>query len=120
MLVGFPLGHALVRQSEIETFRRVCISFDAYLVSFGLARTLCDTGIAPGVAYQVLLATAIVVTSLLWTFFRSRRGHRVDEDRRSGAGDIAQASRPDAALAWASAQHGSVTFAAVSARGAAC
>ena len=79
VLIGFPIGHALIRRVGVETFRRVCMSFDAYLVSFGLARTLIDTGIMPGVAYQLLVATAIVDTSLLWTFFRSRRGHRVDE-----------------------------------------
>ena len=37
----------LVRRVGAETFRRVCMSFDAYLVAFGLARTLIDTGVAP-------------------------------------------------------------------------
>ena len=72
VVIGFPIGHLLVRKIGVETFRRVCMSFDAYLVAFGLARTLVEHGIAPGVAYQLLLATAIVDTSLLWTFFRSR------------------------------------------------
>ena len=40
VLIGFPLGHWLVTRVGVETFRRVCMSFDAYLVSFGLARTL--------------------------------------------------------------------------------
>ncbi len=81
VLIGFPIGHALVRHVGIETFRRICMSFDAYLVSFGLARTLIDTGILPGVAYQLLVATAIVDTNLLWTFFRARRVKLVDERR---------------------------------------
>jgi uncharacterized protein len=72
VLLGFPIGHALIKRVSTETFRRVCMSFDAYLVSFGLSRTLIDFGIAPGVAYQLLVATAIVDTSLLWTFFRGR------------------------------------------------
>jgi len=72
VLVGFPIGHALIKRVSTETFRRVCMSFDAYLVSFGLARTLIDFGIAPGVAYQLMVATAIVDGNLLWTFFRNR------------------------------------------------
>ena len=72
VLLGFPIGHALIKRVSSETFRRVCMSFDAYLVSFGLSRTLIEFGIAPGVAYQLLVATAIVDASLLWTFFRGR------------------------------------------------
>ena len=71
VLIGFPLGHWVIRRVGVELFRRICMSFDAYLVAFGLARTLVDAGIAPGVAYQLLLATAIVDVHLLWTFFRS-------------------------------------------------
>ena len=77
VIVGFPIGHALIRRVGVETFRRVCMSFDAYLVAFGLSRTLIEHGIAPGVAYQLLLATAIVDTSLLVSFFRAPRIARV-------------------------------------------
>jgi uncharacterized protein len=79
VLLGFPIGHALIKRVSTETFRRVCMSFDAYLVSFGLSRTLIEFGIAPGVAYQLLVATAIVDTSLLWTFFRGRSRVAHDE-----------------------------------------
>jgi uncharacterized membrane protein YfcA len=75
--IGFPIGHALVSRIGVETFRRVCMSFDAYLVAFGLSRTLIEHAIAPGVAYQLLLATAIVDIGLLWTFFRTPRIARV-------------------------------------------
>jgi len=82
--IGFPIGHMLVSRIGVETFRRVCMSFDAYLVAFGLSRTLIDHQIAPGVAYQLLLATAIVDIGLLWTFFRTPR---VDH-AASGAGVV--------------------------------
>ena len=75
--IGVPIGHALVRRIGVETFRRVCMSFDAYLVAFGLARTLIEHAVAPGVAYQLLLATAVVDTTLLVTFFRTPRIARV-------------------------------------------
>ena len=77
VVIGFPVGHMLISRIGVETFRRVCMSFDAYLVAFGLSRTLIEHGIAPGVAYQLLLATAIVDTSLLVTFFRTPRVARV-------------------------------------------
>ena len=70
VLIGFPVGHMLVNRVGVETFRRVCMSFDAYLVSFGLARTLADAGVMPIVAYQVMIVAAIVDTALLWSFFR--------------------------------------------------
>ncbi len=78
VLVGFPVGHWLIQRVGAETFRRVCMSFDAYLVSFGLARTLVDTGVSPVAAYQLLVATAIVDTRLLWSFFRTRRPKLVE------------------------------------------
>ncbi|HTL31747.1 MAG TPA: sulfite exporter TauE/SafE family protein [Kofleriaceae bacterium] len=71
VLIGFPIGHWLVKHIGVETFRRVCMSFDAYLVSFGLARTLTAFGIDPAFAYQAMLVTALVDGRLLWQFFRS-------------------------------------------------
>jgi uncharacterized membrane protein YfcA len=75
VLVGFPLGHVLVNRVGVETFRRVCMSFDAYLVSFGLARTLDDAGVVTSVAYLVMVAAAVIDTALLWRFFRKRAAH---------------------------------------------
>jgi uncharacterized membrane protein YfcA len=71
VLIGFPIGHWLVKRVGVETFRRVCMSFDAYLVSFGLARTLTGIGIDPAFAYQALLITGLIDGRLLWQFFRS-------------------------------------------------
>jgi len=70
VLIGFPVGHLLVRRVGVETFRRVCMSFDAYLVAFGLARVLTSVGVSPAIAYQLLLVTAIVDTRMLIGYFR--------------------------------------------------
>ena len=70
VLIGFPIGHALITRVGGETFRRICMSFDAYLVAFGLSHTLASSGVVPGVAYQLLVATLIIDSRLLWTFFR--------------------------------------------------
>jgi len=77
--IGLPIGHAIVRRVGVETFRRICMSFDAYLVTFGLARTLIELGIVPGVAYQLLVATAIIDTRLLWSFFRRAARPQIDD-----------------------------------------
>ena len=72
VLIGFPIGHWLIRRITVETFRRVCMSFDAYLVSFGLARTLTMVGVAPALAYQLMVLTAVIDARLLWRFFSSQ------------------------------------------------
>ena len=59
-----------IRRDDVATFRRVCMSFDAYLVAFGLSRALADAGVEPLVAYQALALTSIIDTILLWGFFR--------------------------------------------------
>lgn len=70
VLIGFPIGHLLVRRVGLDTFRRVCISFDAYLVAFGLSRTLTMAGVSPLLAYVLLLVTAIIDGKMLWGYFR--------------------------------------------------
>ena len=77
ILIGFPLGRWLVRKFDAETFRRVCTSFDAYLVAFGLAHALVSTGVPKSAAYQLVLATAVLDTRMLWTFFRASRATAV-------------------------------------------
>ena len=71
VLIGFPIGHWLVRKVGVETFRRVCMSFDAYLVGFGLSRTLDAAGVAPELAYLVLVGAALIDSRLLWAYFRA-------------------------------------------------
>ena len=70
VLIGFPIGHALVRKVGVETFRRVCMSFDAYLVAFGLARTLTAVGVSPVLAYLVMVITLIIDGKLLLGYFK--------------------------------------------------
>src|SRR3954447_4901141 len=42
VIVGIPLGAYLIRRLNAETFRRICMSFDAWVVGFGLSRVLID------------------------------------------------------------------------------
>jgi hypothetical protein len=73
VLIGMPLGHALIRRFAPEIFRRVCMSFDAWLVGFGLSRLVDDAiALPPGVSYVVLAVTIVVDAMLLRSFFRQR------------------------------------------------
>jgi uncharacterized membrane protein YfcA len=42
VLVGIPLGAYVIRRLDAETFRRICMSFDAWVVGFGLSRVLME------------------------------------------------------------------------------
>ena len=50
--------------------RRLGTSLALYLVAAVLGRALANAGVAPVAAYQLLVATVIVDTRLLWSFFR--------------------------------------------------
>jgi uncharacterized membrane protein YfcA len=73
VLLGLPLGFYLIRRLEPETFRRVCMSFDAWLVAFGLSRTVARLDLVPVVwAYQLMVLTIVIDAILLRTFFKAR------------------------------------------------
>jgi hypothetical protein len=59
----------LERESP-ETFRRLCMSFDAWVVSFGVSTVLRDIHIVDGpAAYLFLLAVTVIDAWLLFRFF---------------------------------------------------
>src|SRR3954469_230074 len=74
VLVGVPLGAWVIRKLDAETFRRVCMSFDVWVVGFGLCRVLAELRLAQGPsAYGPLIAAILLDAYLLLVFFRSRR-----------------------------------------------
>ncbi|HXN85601.1 MAG TPA: sulfite exporter TauE/SafE family protein [Candidatus Binataceae bacterium] len=74
VLLGLPLGTFLVRYMRGETFRRVCMSFDAWIVGFGLARSIVDLKLlgAPG-AYSVWGVVILFDLYLLYQYFVAGR-----------------------------------------------
>ncbi len=77
VLIGIPLGAYVIRRLDAETFRRVCMSFDAWIVGFGLSRVLIELKLAQGVAAYAPLALAIVLDAyLLYFFFKARHPRR--------------------------------------------
>lgn len=74
VMIGVPIGAAIIRRLSAETFRRVCMSFDAWVVGFGISTLLRSLGlIASGAAYGVLIAVIVVDGWLLYRFFSGIR-----------------------------------------------
>lgn len=68
--IGVPIGTMLIRHVRPETFRRVCMSFDAWVVSFGLSTLLRDLHLVDSAAaYLVMLAVVFIDAWLLYRFF---------------------------------------------------
>ncbi len=74
VLIGVPIGTVLIRRLNPEVFRRVCMSFDAWIVGFGLSRELPVVHVVPEpIAYLVLLAVGAIDIALLYRFLKRRR-----------------------------------------------
>jgi uncharacterized membrane protein YfcA len=70
LLIGLPLGTFLIRYMKSETFRRICMSFDAWIVGFGLARTIVDLKLLSfSGAYSVWGAVILFDFYLLFEYF---------------------------------------------------
>jgi uncharacterized membrane protein YfcA len=73
VLLGIPLGAWAIRRLDAETFRRVCMSFDVWVVGFGLSRVLVDLKLANGaLAYGPMAVAVALDIYLLYVFFSSR------------------------------------------------
>ncbi len=73
VLLGIPLGHYLIRWMDPETFRRICMAFDALIVAFGLSRVLIELNLATALTtYSVLTIVMVLNAYLLYRFFRDR------------------------------------------------
>jgi uncharacterized membrane protein YfcA len=68
--LGVPLGGFLIKQIRPDVFRRVCMTFDAWIVAFGLSTLLRDLQIVPSkAAFLLLAAVALLDSWLLYRFF---------------------------------------------------
>src|ERR1700724_3531622 len=70
VVVGVPLGAYLIRRLDAEPFRRICMSFDAWVVGFGLSRVLIELDLMESPwAYSVMAVTILIDAYLLYIFF---------------------------------------------------
>ena len=83
VMVGIPLGAYLIRRMDSETFRRICMSFDAWVVGFGFSRALIELNLMESPwAYGVLVVTLLIDACLLYVFFSGQRAasNRANDD----------------------------------------
>jgi uncharacterized membrane protein YfcA len=74
VLAGVPLGAYVVRKLPVETFRRLCMSFDAWIVAFGCSALIRELRLVNGPsAYLVLAAVGVTDVWLLYRFFSAKR-----------------------------------------------
>jgi uncharacterized membrane protein YfcA len=70
ILLGVPIGAFLIQRIRPETFRRVCMSFDAWVVGFGLSTLLQSLGfVESNLAFLVLVGVGALDSWLLYRFF---------------------------------------------------
>jgi hypothetical protein len=73
VLLGIPLGSYLIRWMDPESFRRICMAFDALVVAFGLSRVLIELNLTTAfTTYSILTIVMILNAYLLFRFFRDR------------------------------------------------
>lgn len=70
IVVGVPVGAFIIQRVRPETFRRICMSFDAWIVAFGLSRLLQELKIVESNAsYLVMVVVGAIDIWLLYRFF---------------------------------------------------
>jgi uncharacterized membrane protein YfcA len=82
LAIGVPLGAKVIRHIQPDTFRRVCMSFDAWVVAFGLSgliRTLQLGG--SRVASAELFGVVAFDAWLLYRFFSGATGLNPGQSR---------------------------------------
>ncbi|PYO60697.1 MAG: hypothetical protein DMD28_11905 [Gemmatimonadetes bacterium] len=71
LVIGIPLGTWVIRQVRPETFRRICMSFDAWVVGFGISTLLQQLHVIEGgAAFSVLAGVGTLDLWLLYRFFK--------------------------------------------------
>ena len=70
LAIGVPIGAQLIRHIRPETFRRICMSFDAWIVGFGLSGVLRQLHLVESnAAYLLFAGVALLDIWLLYRFF---------------------------------------------------
>jgi len=93
IVIGVPIGAFIIRHIRAEVFRRICMSFDAWVVGFGLSGLIKDLKIVESnAAYLVLAAVVLLDLIILYRFFT------VQLPTAEKANALASDARPAAAL----------------------
>jgi uncharacterized protein len=78
--IGLPLGYFAIRRLNIETFRRVAMSFDAWIVSYGLTRVLNNPfNLNINIANALFVLFAAISAILLYRYFKKKAAQPIAE-----------------------------------------
>jgi len=73
VFIGIPVGMFIVTKVAVETFRRVCMAFDAGIVGYGLSATLPTLfGINWVLGDLLFIGVVLLDLGLLYRFFKGR------------------------------------------------
>ena len=67
--IGVPLGAFIIRHAPVETFRRGCLSFDVWVVGFGLSRLLNELHLIEGLAAYLVMVSIVTLDIWMYRFF---------------------------------------------------
>ena len=75
VIIGIPLGAYVIRHVNAETFRRICMSFDAWLVGFGLSHVVMKLSLLKSpYAYGIWMIVIMIDSVLLYKYFAHAAG----------------------------------------------
>jgi uncharacterized membrane protein YfcA len=75
LAIGVPVGAMVIRRMSAETFRRLCMSFDAWVVAFGMSILLRELKLVHGPsAFLALGAVFVIDGCMLYRFFNPSNG----------------------------------------------
>jgi len=87
LAIGIPLGTWIIGRVRPETFRRICMSFDAWVVGFGISTLLQQLRLVESeAAYAVLATVGLIDLLLLYRFFRIQLPRATPAEAGLGAG----------------------------------
>jgi uncharacterized membrane protein YfcA len=88
--IGVPIGAEVIQRVRPETFRRVCMSFDAWIVAFGLSRLVGELNLVVGPqAYLILAGVGVLDSWMLYRFFAVPRADAAAEPAPAARGSPA-------------------------------
>jgi hypothetical protein len=95
VLIGLPLGMLITTRVAAETFRRICMSFDAWIVGYGLSKTVVQTMRVSEVTPYLSLSGVIAIDlALLYRFFKNRGIKAISPSVAVPLGDSSTKSSP--------------------------
>jgi len=93
VIIGVPIGAWLIRHLRSETFRRICMSFDAWVVAFGISTLLRELRWVDSLAaYVVLLGVILIDGALLYRFFSRQAASDRDQSAHPRFPQLARAA----------------------------